>query len=112
MKYIAILFSVIVVFTLLMWQYISPSLDLQKIFMYRVEHGNDKRIENLKRNFGLILLWTKTYFIKVNKSHVQCGIYDCKITKDRRLLPESDIIVLNARFAKGKVMILLQRVDN
>ena len=59
---------------------------------------------NLKGKFALILLWTKTYFILESHyltQHIQCGPYKCQISRNRSLLPHSDLVVFNARYAKG-----------
>ena len=40
--------------------------------------------------------------IFVFSNHVSCGQYNCELTRDRKKLQFSDIIVFNARFAKGK----------
>ena len=43
---------------------------------------------------GLILSWTKTYFImNKKKSHITCGDYKCNVTRDRSRLSQSDLVV-------------------
>ena len=62
---------------------------------------NSSALNVLKKN-GTILLWTEVYFIYSN--YLSCGDYNCELTKDRQQLQDSDIIVFNARFAKGKII--------
>ena len=54
-----------------------------------------------KNKYGVILLWTKTFYIKRKSQDIQCGKHTCKISRNRTLLPRSDIIVFNVRFTKG-----------
>ena len=55
---------------------------------------------NIANKKGTILLWTKVYI--AFPRHVSCGQYNCELTRDRNKLQLSDIIVFNARFAKGR----------
>ena len=81
------------------------SSNMQTHFMLKSANENIHKDYNLKGNLGLILLWTKTYFIVHSNhltKHIHCGEYGCQISRNRSLLPQSDLVVFNARYAKGR----------
>ena len=56
--------------------------------------------QTLTKHQATILLWTKVYLM--SPQNFNCGPYKCYITRNRSLLNTSNVIVFNARFAKGK----------
>ena len=56
--------------------------------------------QTLTKHQATILLWTKVYLM--SPQNFNCGPYKCYVTRNRSLLNTSNIIVFNARFAKGK----------
>ena len=92
------------VFIIFMWQDFFLNSNMQKLILFKKNNTNTHRNYNLKGNFGLILLWTQTYFIAQSHQmteHIHCGEYECQVSRNRSLLPQSDLVVFNARFAKG-----------
>ena len=67
--------------------------------------------DTIKHN-KTILFWTKVYelntFTDLNKFsviHLDCGEYQCDLTKNRSLLPISSTILFNARYSRGKAIV-------
>ena len=65
------------------------------LFNFNLKPGVFNKV---KKN-GTILLWTKVFTI--TSQHVSCGQYNCEVITDRRKMKISDIIVFNARYARG-----------
>ena len=59
---------------------------------------------NVLNTTGTILVWTTVFHVE--SESISCGQYKCDITRDRRKLNRSDIIIFNARYAKGMIRMI------
>ena len=101
-KYQVIVYLIIVSFFIF---FTSLSSNIRTITMFKRTNENMHKNNESEGNFGLILLWTRTYFIAQRHqltNHIKCDEYECQISRNRSLLSQSDLVVFNSRYAKGE----------
>ena len=59
-----------------------------------------------KINPGIILIWTKVFQWRSTNGKIICGSYECLITTNKSMVSRSNLVVFNARYAKGNTLFL------